>query len=73
MLTKLPKQEWFYVGLVERISRRKGRRLTYLWENGYSTHPKVHHQPWLTRREACAQAQRDGFRASFVRTNSITT
>lgn len=50
-------------GLVERARARKGRKMTYVWSPAYSRDGVTF--PWVTRREAQAEARAEGARAVF--------
>ncbi len=67
MSTMAPKTLRFVrVGSVERVRARKGRVGTYVWHDGYSEVGTTF--PWMTKREAQADAKARGYRAVFVET-----
>lgn len=59
---KRPEIVYFMVGTVERAARTRG----YQFHGGYSRKPDGSMQPWLTKREAQAEARAEGARAVFV-------
>lgn len=62
--------EYIYRGRVERVKRRRGRRLgSYEWREGYSENAPdgSASYPWMTRTECREDANKRGARAVFVR------